>query len=97
VLHPDDIEGWHGEIRDKKVVKDDETARREEQDNVEDEGGEVEANDEELEEEELEDQAPEREEPHDEEQEPEPHRRRSAARGSTTPRIRQQDKLGERA
>ncbi|MEV0032642.1 SRPBCC family protein [Nocardia sp. NPDC050793] len=37
VLHPDDITGWHGEIRDKKVVKDDETARREEQEEAEDE------------------------------------------------------------
>lgn len=37
VLHPDDIVGWHGEIRDKKVVKDDETARREEEEENEDE------------------------------------------------------------
>ncbi|MEV6390556.1 SRPBCC family protein [Nocardia xishanensis] len=36
-LHPDDIIGWHGEIRDKKVVKDDETARREEEEENEDE------------------------------------------------------------
>ncbi|MEU2253761.1 SRPBCC family protein [Nocardia xishanensis] len=36
-LHPDDIVGWHGEIRDKKVVKDDETARREEEEENEDE------------------------------------------------------------
>ncbi|MFE9319853.1 SRPBCC family protein [Nocardia sp. NPDC052278] len=35
VLHPDDIVGWHGEIHDSKVVKDDETARREEQENAE--------------------------------------------------------------
>ncbi|UVT23447.1 SRPBCC family protein [Rhodococcus pyridinivorans] len=31
VLHPDDVVGWHGEIRDSEVVKDDETARREEE------------------------------------------------------------------
>ncbi|WP_067839481.1 SRPBCC family protein [Nocardia lijiangensis] len=35
VLNQDDIMGWHGEIRDKKVVKDDETARREEQEEAE--------------------------------------------------------------
>ncbi|WP_433633908.1 SRPBCC family protein [Nocardia sp. CA-120079] len=35
VLHPDDVVGWHGEIHDSKVVKDDETARREEQENAE--------------------------------------------------------------
>lgn len=61
VLHPDDIVGWHGEIRDSKVVKDDETARREEQENAEEEGEEPE--DEELEDEELEDEKPEEEEP----------------------------------
>lgn len=32
VLHPEDIVGWHGEIRDREVVEDDETARRREQD-----------------------------------------------------------------
>ncbi|MFD4406961.1 SRPBCC family protein [Nocardia sp. NPDC058499] len=32
VLHSDDIVGWHGEIRDREVVEDDETARRREQD-----------------------------------------------------------------
>ncbi|MFD0885572.1 SRPBCC family protein [Streptosporangium algeriense] len=31
LLHPDDIEGWRGEIRDSKVVKDHETALREEE------------------------------------------------------------------
>ena len=39
ILHPDDIEGWHGEIRDSKVVKDDETARREEQEEQEEDEG----------------------------------------------------------
>ena len=31
VLHPDDIQGWRGEVHDGEVTKDDETARREEQ------------------------------------------------------------------
>jgi uncharacterized membrane protein len=32
MLHPDDIDGWRGEIHDKKVVKSNEDARREEED-----------------------------------------------------------------
>ncbi|MEV0361945.1 SRPBCC family protein [Nocardia fusca] len=43
VLRPDDIVGWHGEIRDGEVVEDDETARRREQESAEDEGAEEEA------------------------------------------------------
>ncbi len=39
ILHPDEIEGWHGEIRDSKVVKDDETARQEEQEEQEEDEG----------------------------------------------------------
>ncbi|MFQ6226760.1 SRPBCC family protein [Nocardia sp. NPDC002869] len=35
VLRPDDIVGWHGEIRDGEVVEDDETARRREQEEAE--------------------------------------------------------------
>ncbi|MFF3442955.1 SRPBCC family protein [Streptosporangium sp. NPDC002721] len=31
LLHPDDLEGWRGEIRDSEVVKDQETALREEE------------------------------------------------------------------
>ncbi|WP_327121303.1 SRPBCC family protein [Nocardia sp. NBC_01730] len=77
LLHPDDIEGWHGEIRDKQVVKDDETARREEQDRAEDEEPEDEDR-------ELEDEAPEEEE--SAEEEAESPRRRPAARHTTTPR-----------
>ncbi|MEV3965849.1 SRPBCC family protein [Nocardia sp. NPDC050193] len=43
VLRPDDIVGWHGEIRDGEVVEDDETARRrEEEESAEDEGAEEE-------------------------------------------------------
>ncbi|MGW3483632.1 SRPBCC family protein [Rhodococcus indonesiensis] len=37
VLHPDDVVGWHGEIRESKVVKDDETARREEEEREQEE------------------------------------------------------------
>ncbi|EME66541.1 hypothetical protein G352_04325 [Rhodococcus ruber BKS 20-38] len=37
VLHPDDVVGWHGEIRDSEVVKDDETARREEEEREQEE------------------------------------------------------------
>ncbi|WP_459546634.1 SRPBCC family protein [Nocardia sp. X0981] len=40
VLHPDDVVGWHGEIRDGEVVEDDETARRAEQEEAEGEEGE---------------------------------------------------------
>ncbi|WP_040790010.1 SRPBCC family protein [Nocardia paucivorans] len=58
VLHPDDIVGWHGEIRDSEVVEDDETARRKEQENAEDEGEEPE----EPENEAAEDEEPEPEE-----------------------------------
>lgn len=39
LLHPDEIEGWRGEIRDSKVVKDHETALREEQEQQEREKG----------------------------------------------------------
>ncbi|MEV4184177.1 SRPBCC family protein [Streptosporangium canum] len=39
LLHPDEIEGWRGEIRDSKVVKDHETALREEQEQEEREKG----------------------------------------------------------
>ncbi|NUP29323.1 MAG: SRPBCC family protein [Nocardia sp.] len=43
VLSPDDVVGWHGEIRDGEVVEDDETARRrEEEESAEDEGAEEE-------------------------------------------------------
>lgn len=38
VLNPDDVVGWHGEIRDGEVVEDDESARRAEQDSAEDDG-----------------------------------------------------------
>ncbi|WP_040841167.1 SRPBCC family protein [Nocardia brevicatena] len=69
VLHPDDIVGWHGEIRDSKVVKDDETARREEQENAEEEGEGEEPEDEEPEGEEPEGEEPEGEEPEGEEPE----------------------------
>ncbi|MEV6862962.1 SRPBCC family protein [Streptosporangium subroseum] len=65
ILHPDDIEGWRGEIRDSKVVKDHETALREEKERQDQEEEPRETEDE-LEEEELEEE-PEEEEPRDEE------------------------------
>lgn len=77
VLHPDDVVGWHGEIRDGKVVEDDETARRAEQEEAEgeDEEGEgeegEEAPDEEEYEETGEDEEPEEPEEDEEDEEPE--------------------------
>ncbi|MFI2229928.1 SRPBCC family protein [Nocardia testacea] len=68
VLSPDDIVGWHGEIRDGEVVEDDETARRREQEEVEgaeDEGEGAEdegAADEELTDEDEEDEGEEEDE-----------------------------------
>ncbi|MDM7491648.1 SRPBCC family protein [Rhodococcus sp. CSLK01-03] len=66
VLHPDDVVGWHGEIRDSEVVKDDETARREEEEQeqeedvgeegAEDEGAEDEGAEDETEDEGAEDE-----------------------------------------
>ncbi|MEV7010284.1 SRPBCC family protein [Streptosporangium sp. NPDC051022] len=35
LLHPDDVEGWRGEIRDSEIVKDHETALKEEQEEQE--------------------------------------------------------------
>ncbi|MGW3544125.1 SRPBCC family protein [Nocardia niigatensis] len=76
VLHSDDIVGWHGEIHDSEVVTDDETARREEQENAADE-----TDDEELDE--ADDEADEQEggpRDADEEDESQPPRGRSATR-----------------
>ncbi|MGV9611067.1 SRPBCC family protein [Nocardia xishanensis] len=70
-LRPDDIVGWHGEIRDKKVVKDDETARREEEENEDeerDEADEVEERDEAEDEETDEDEDEERDEAEEDEE-----------------------------
>lgn len=96
VLHPDDIVGWHGEIHDSKVVKYDETARREEQENAEAETADEEDRDEEepkdeSDEEELKDESGE-EEPKDESDEYDedeqtasaPLRRRSGSQRRTT-------------
>ncbi|MDX5452279.1 MAG: SRPBCC family protein [Rhodococcus sp. (in: high G+C Gram-positive bacteria)] len=70
VLHPDDVVGWHGEIRDSEVVKDDETARREEEEqeqeeDVGDEGSEDELPEDETEDE-TEDELPEEQDEEDE-------------------------------
>ncbi|WP_454195648.1 SRPBCC family protein [Nocardia sp. Marseille-Q1738] len=80
-LHPDDIEGWHGEIHDSKVVKDDEAARREERDNAEDEDTETEYDV--------------RDEEEAEDEEPEPRRRPATQHRSTAAR-RQSDRQGDR-
>ena len=66
ILHPDDIEGWHGEIRDSKVVKDDETARREEQE--EDEGYDEGYDEQDASAEEPEEEEPEEEDEYDEDE-----------------------------
>jgi len=61
LLHPDEVEGWRGVIEDSEVVKDHETALREEQERDDQE------QDEELPEDQLpEDELPEDEEPEDE-------------------------------
>ncbi|MCC3329340.1 SRPBCC family protein [Nocardia abscessus] len=105
VLHPDDVVGWHGEIRDSQVVKDDETARREEEENAEedhadDEGSAAEEPEDEEPDEEDEDEtdeldADERDE--DEEDESEPSRRRPAARRRTTVTRRSRERRGANA
>ncbi|PKV81845.1 SRPBCC family protein [Nocardia fluminea] len=97
VLHSDDVTGWHGEIRDGEVVKDDETARREEEEDSDgegvedatsedDESGDAEEDDtERAEADEHEDDEP------DEDEEPAPSRRRRpvARRGTATRRSRE--------
>ncbi|MEU5758271.1 SRPBCC family protein [Nocardia sp. NPDC047648] len=105
VLHPDDIVGWHGEIRESKVVKDDETARREEEENTEEDRADEESSadeepDEEPDEEETDEtderDADERDE--DEEGESESPRRRPAARRRrTTVTRRSREKRGANA
>ncbi|MFI6362219.1 SRPBCC family protein [Nocardia sp. NPDC050630] len=83
VLHPDDIVGWHGEIHDSKVVKDDETARREEQDNAESETADNEDHDEEEPKGES-DEYDEDEQGEDEQTAPARPRRRSGSQRRTT-------------
>ncbi|MBF6228233.1 SRPBCC family protein [Nocardia abscessus] len=105
VLHPDDVVGWHGEIRDSQVVKDDETARREEEENSEEDHADEESSateepedeepDEEDEDETDELDADERDE--DEEDESEPSRRRPAARRRTTVSRRSRERRGANA
>ncbi|MGW4330641.1 SRPBCC family protein [Nocardia sp. NPDC004573] len=97
VLHPDDIVGWHGEIHDSKVVKDDETARREEEENTEEDHADDE------EEREPDEQEPDEEEDETDEQETDerdedrrPRRRPAARRRSTAPR-RSREKRGAHA
>ncbi|MEU5841011.1 SRPBCC family protein [Rhodococcus sp. NPDC047139] len=98
LLHPDDIVGWHGEIRESEVVKDDETARREEEElrdeedefDEDDEGDEDEApededdlRDEEEEEDLDEDEDEDEDEsPEDEDEEPQQARKRAPTKRS---------------
>lgn len=96
VLHPDEVEGWRGEIRDSQVVKDHETALAEEQEREgaeEEEEKRAEAKEEEPEEEraEEEEEEPEEEEeeeeeePEEEEEEEEEERPRARARRPARP------------
>ncbi|UGT65684.1 SRPBCC family protein [Nocardia gipuzkoensis] len=104
VLHPDDVVGWHGEIRDSEVVKDDETARREEEENAEedyadDESSAAEEPEDEEPDEEDEDEtdeldADERDEDEQDEDEPS---RRPAARRRTTVTRRSRERRGANA
>ncbi|MGK8509838.1 SRPBCC family protein [Nocardia asiatica] len=100
VLHPDDVVGWHGEIRDSEVVKDDETARREEEETDENEEADREPDEEEPDEEEEdetdEQDADERDEDEDEEEDQRP-RRRPAARRRTTVTRRSRERRGANA
>ncbi|MGV9328696.1 SRPBCC family protein [Streptosporangium sandarakinum] len=107
ILNPDDLEGWRGEIRDGEVVKDQETALREEKEEREREerereeaGGEEEPEERETaegaeeEEEEPEEEGEEEEEEPEEEEEEEP--RAAGGRRRAAPR-REQAARGRRA
>ncbi|MET9030180.1 SRPBCC family protein [Nocardia sp. NPDC004168] len=102
VLHPDDIVGWHGEIHDSKVVKDDETARREEEEKSEEDQGEEETerepDEQEPDEEEQETDEQETDERDEDEQDEDrrPRRRPAARRRSAAPR-RSREKRGANA
>ncbi|WP_328855140.1 SRPBCC family protein [Microbispora hainanensis] len=82
LLRPDEIEGWRGEIRDSQVVKDHETALREEREREEGREGEepeAEQPEEAGEGEEAEESEEFEEEPYEEEEEEEPERARRPA------------------
>ncbi|MEV6258149.1 SRPBCC family protein [Nocardia sp. NPDC051929] len=100
VLHPDDVVGWHGEIRDSEVVKDDETARREEEEEKSEEGQEAEQEPDEEPDEEEEDKADEQEtdeRDEDEQDEDRRPRRRPAARRRSTATRPSREKRGANA
>ncbi|MFJ9779826.1 SRPBCC family protein [Amycolatopsis sp. NPDC101161] len=73
ILHPEDVEGWRGEIRDGQVVDTEEGDEPDEDEFDEDEGAQDEGQDESEEDEDEEDDE-------DEDDEPEPSRRRGQAR-----------------
>ncbi|MBY8857174.1 SRPBCC family protein [Nocardia sp. CA2R105] len=85
VLHGEDIVGWHGEIRDNEVVQDDETARRAEQANTEDDLADEETDEEEETDEQDEDQ---RDLDEQDEESDSPPRPTAARRSPTTRRSR---------
>jgi uncharacterized membrane protein len=67
ILHPDEVEGWRGVIEDSEVVKDHETALREEQERDDNQEPDEELPEDEVSQDELpEDEEPEDEEPEDE-------------------------------
>ncbi|WP_220504611.1 SRPBCC family protein [Microbispora sp. H13382] len=80
LLNPDDVEGWRGEIRDSQVVKDHETALREEREREEGPEEEFEEPEEEPEEQ-AEEEEP-YEEPYEEEEEEPGRARRPAYAGA---------------
>ncbi|WP_039800243.1 SRPBCC family protein [Nocardia araoensis] len=98
VLHPDDIVGWHGEIHDSKVVKDDETARREEEENTEEDQETKQEPDEEDETDEQQTDEQETDEQDEDKQDEDrrPRRRPAARRRSAAPR-RSREKRGANA
>ena len=82
LLHPDDVEGWRGEIRDGQVVHDEEDGRSDEDEFDEDEGSpdEDEADEDESEKDETDEDEGSPEEDEAEEDEPEPSERREKTR-----------------
>ncbi|SCL67340.1 SRPBCC family protein [Micromonospora chersina] len=80
VLDPDSVEGWRGEIEDSQVVKDHETALREEQEAEEQQRREEQGREEQR----GRAEEPEEEQPEEAEEEPE-EERRPAARGRRRP------------
>jgi len=92
MLHPDDIEGWRGEIHDSKVTKSDEDARNDQDSEGEDDELDDEYDDE-FEDEEDEDDDEEDEDEDEEEEEDDDDQERQSAR---KPRSRSRARAGRR-